>query len=181
MFVVIEGIDGTGKTTLARSLSKRGFKVTQEPYLDITREILSRTKDPLAKELVFYLDRLYHLEKVILPMQGSTIISDRYKYSQISYAYARYGDGELYQWVVSLNKNLPDPDMVFLLDIPPEEALVRKPEIADDARPYGEPREFFDRVREKYLALADENWVIIKANKSRDKILREVLDCLSKC
>ncbi len=182
MFVALEGIDGSGKTTLARSLANRGYSVTMEPFADVTKEILSRIQEPVAKELVFYLDRLYHLEKVILPQlrTGMTTITDRYKHSQVAYAYARYGEGDVYRRVLELNSGLPDPDLVLFLDVPPRTALERKPGIARDAGPCGSPEEFFMRVRDKYLSMADERWVVIDANKSRKKILHEVLDRLSK-
>ncbi len=180
MFVALEGIDGSGKTTLARALLDRGYSVTREPFSEVTREILSILREPLAKELVFYLDRLYHLEKVIKPRRTKGIITDRYKYSQIAYAYARYGDSSLYRRVLKLNADLPDSDLVVFLDISPEEALKRKPGIAEDARPYGKPEEFFMKVREKYLSMADEHWIRINAERSRENILKEVLNCLSK-
>lgn len=180
MFVALEGIDGSGKTTLARALAERGYSVTREPFSEVTNEILATIQDPLAKELVFYLDRLYHLEKVINPQRRDGIISDRYKHSQIAYAYARYGEGRLYRRVLELNEELPEPDLVVFLDISPEKALLRKPGIAEDAEPYGDPQRFFGRVREKYLSMAGRGWVRIDAEKSREEILRDVLNCLSK-
>jgi dTMP kinase len=180
MFVALEGIDGSGKTTLIKALREQGYTVTREPYLDVTKEILATVKEPLATELVFYLDRLYHLERVINPKRDINIITDRYKHSQIAYAYARYGETKLYSRVLTLNDTLPDPDLILLLDVPPKEALRRKPSIARDAGPYGDPLIFFSKVREKYLSMMDESWILINAHKSKERILEEVLECLSK-
>jgi dTMP kinase len=182
MFVALEGIDGSGKTTLAKSLAEKGYHVTMEPFSDVTKEVLSLIQEPLARELVFYLDRLYHLEKVIKPQRdaGMTTVTDRYKHSQIAYAYARYGEGEIYRRVLELNSGLLDPDIVLFLDVSPHTALERKPGIARDAEPYGNPEEFFRKVRDKYVSMADERWTFIDAEKPRETILREVLDCLSK-
>lgn len=179
MFVALEGIDGCGKTTLAKNLAKEGYLVTQEPYLELTKEVLASTKNDEARELAFYVDRLYHLEKVIIPNLERGIITDRYKHSQIAYAYARYGDGELYEMVLSLNKGLLEPDLVIFLDLSPAEALRRKPSIAKDAMPYGKHEIFFNKIREKYLDMFDKNWRKIDAGKSRREILEEALKSIS--
>jgi dTMP kinase len=179
MFVALEGIDGCGKTTLARALAKKGFHVTQEPYLSLTKEVVSGTKNNEARELAFYVDRLYHLEKVIVPNLKTGVITDRYKHSQIAYACAKYSGGEMYEKVESLNRDLLEPDLVLFLDIKPEEALRRKPSMVADAEPYAktypDPRAFFDQIRKKYLDLEEDNWKRIDAGKSREKILKEAL------
>jgi dTMP kinase len=179
MFVALEGIDGSGKTTLAKNLAAKGFLVTQEPYLKLTREVLASTRNDEARELAFYVDRLYHLEKVIIPNLERGVITDRYKYSQIAYAYARYGENELYRRVVELNSTLLEPDLVIFLDLSPEEALRRKPGIAEEAERYGSPKVFFGKVREKYLDMLGENWIRLDAEKSKQEVLREALECLS--
>lgn len=182
-FVAIEGIDGCGKTTLAKALAKKGFYITQEPYLRLTKEMVAETRNDDARELAFYVDRLYHLEKVIIPKLKTGIITDRYKYSQIAYAYARYSGGEMYKKVEGLNQGLLEPDLVIFLDIKPEEALRRKPSMAADAEPYlntySDPVAFFRAVREKYLELEGENWRRIDAEKSKKEILMEALKSVS--
>lgn len=183
MFVALEGIDGCGKTTLARALAKKGFHVTQEPYLSLTKEVVAGTKNDEARELAFYVDRLYHLEKVIIPNLKTGVITDRYKYSQIAYAFARYSGGEMYETVESLNRDLLEPDLVVFLDIEPEEALRRKPSMVADAKPYmrtyPDPLAFFSMVRKKYLELEGNNWRRIDAGKSREEILEGVLKAIS--
>ncbi|MDP6613276.1 MAG: dTMP kinase [Candidatus Hydrothermarchaeota archaeon] len=179
MFIALEGIDGCGKTTLAGALAKKGFQVTREPYLSLTKKVVAGTKNNEARELAFYVDRLYHLEKVIIPKLKTGVITDRYKYSQIAYAYARYSGGEMYEKVESLNHNLLEPDLVLFLDIEPEEALRRKPSMVVDAKPYRKtypnPRAFFSVIRKKYLDLEGDNWKRIDAEKNREKILEEAL------
>jgi|GEM_PF-5282643 len=166
MFIALEGIDGCGKTTLAKELAKKGYIVTQEPFLSCTAEVISKTKNPETRELAFYIDRLYHLEQFIIPNLNKTVITDRYKYSQIAYAYARYRDSEIYDRVVELNKKLLEPDIVILLDLPAADALARKPVQAID---------FLEIVRKKYLEMADGRWFIIDARQGKKEILSEVL------
>ena len=74
--------------------------------------------------------------------------------------------------------------MVLFLDIKPEESLLRKPGIINDASPYlkisSNYTDFFNRIKEKYMDLQSENWKVIDANNSKEKILEEALKLLSK-
>ncbi len=178
MFIALEGIDGCGKSTLAKELAKK-YVVTQEPFLSCTTEVISKTKNPDIRELVFYVDRLYHLEQFIIPNLNKTVITDRYKYSQIAYAHARYSGSEIYEKVIELNEKLLEPDIVILLDLPAADALARKPKIKEDISSFLKPAqsavEFLELVREKYLEIADERWYIIDARQEKKEILLEVL------
>jgi thymidylate kinase len=80
---------------------------------------------------------------------------------------------------VELNSTLLEPDLVIFLDLSPEEALRRKPGIAEEAERYGSPEVFFGKVREKYLDMLGENWIRLDAEKSKQEVLREALECLS--
>ncbi len=184
MFIALEGIDGCGKSTLAKELAKRGYMVTQEPFLSCTAEVISKTKNPEIRELAFYVDRLYHLEQFIIPNSNKTVITDRYKYSQIAYAYARYSGSEIYERVIELNEKVLEADIVILLDLPAADALERKPEmdISSFLKPAQSAVEFLEVVREKYLEMANERlrkqdslWFIIDARQEKKEILSEVL------
>ena len=185
MFIALEGIDGCGKSTLAKKLAKKGHTITQEPFLSCTAEVISKTKNPEIRELAFYVDRLYHLEQFITPNSDKTVITDRYKYSQIAYAYARYFGSEIYEKVVELNKKILEPDIVILLDLPAADALARKPKIKKDISSFLKPAqsalEFLEAVRQKYLEIANERlrkqepWFIIDARQEKKEILSEVL------
>lgn len=184
MFVALEGIDGCGKTTLAKELKKRGYTITQEPFLECTREIIAKTGDPETRETAFYVDRLYHIEQFILPKlkKGGTVVTDRYKYSQIAYAFARYRGTKIYERALALNKNLLEPDIVIFLDISPELALERKPSLESDAKPFlkkgQSATEFLGLVRKKYTEMKDGRWVSISAEKSKKEILGEVIKAI---
>jgi len=135
-FIVIEGIDGAGKSTQARLifnyLKKRRKKVhlTSEPTNYIIGGLIKSclTHDwktsPECLQLLFSADRAYHLEKEILPLlkKGVTIISDRYLFSTIAYGALEIRD---FDWLLGLNKNFLLPDLTFFLKISPKEALRR--------------------------------------------------------
>jgi len=113
LLVAIEGIDGAGKTTIAKllawKLQDHGVKVTltKEPRDPcITSHIDGITRkggNPIAEALLFAADRMIHYYTLIQPalQRGEVVISDRYKLSSIAYQSAR---GAPRAWVKEINK-----------------------------------------------------------------------------
>ncbi len=135
MFIVFEGLDGSGLSThsklLVEWLKSRGYNAvyTKEPtpnspVAGIIREYLSRPEpldDMLA--LLFALDRLWHLrEDPCLPgrgvlgalKSGFIVVSDRYKYSSIAYQGSTLG----VDWVEMVNSKAIEADLIVYLDVP---------------------------------------------------------------
>lgn len=199
MFIVFEGIEGSGKSTQALMLYNRlrssGIDVilSKEPGgtrigEEIRRILLSPFSEisPLTELLFFLADRNEHIEKVIKPAlkYGKIVISDRYYYSTIAYQIGGRGMEE--NIVIKLNqmvvKNII-PDVVIYLDIPPEVGLLRKRKTDDRTdRIEMESLEFHNRVREEYIKLSkkEKNFITIDATKSPEKIHNEILKNLSK-
>jgi dTMP kinase len=139
LFVVLEGIDGAGKTTqarlLAEALSARGYAVvlTREPadgprgrelraYLDGPGPRLS----PAQELALFVDDRREHVARVIRPAlaQGRVVICDRYYHSSVAYQGALGLDPED---IMGLHEDFaPRPDLIFILTIPPSIARQRR-------------------------------------------------------
>ena len=141
ILIAIEGIDGSGKTTLARdltqSLSAQQFPVvlTKEPggsaVGKLLREILQTQQVPLtpkAEYLLFAADRAQHFHEVIIPAlnRNNIIISDRMADSSV--VYQGYGRGLEIDIIKTVNRWAMDaiePDLVFYLRISPEKARER--------------------------------------------------------
>lgn len=177
IFLTLEGLDGSGKTTqaqlLAQFLEGKGIRVrlTREPGggLKGVRDLLLRKAlSPEAEYLLFSADRAEHVRKVILPTleEGHFVISDRYLDSSL--AYQGYGRGLSLSWLLEVAKEVTlglKPHLTFLLDLPPEEALRR---VVTPDRLEGEGLEFFRRVRQGYLELAQaepERFLIVDATR----------------
>lgn len=142
LFIVLEGIDGSGTTTqlglLDRHLQGRGRPVhpTREPSGGpvgrLLREILlgghrlpdGAPADGLAMALLFAADRRDHLSREIEPAlaAGSDVVSDRYLLSSLAYQ-AQEAERD---WVATLARDLRAPDLTLLLDLPVAVAAERR-------------------------------------------------------
>jgi dTMP kinase len=128
LFIVFEGIDGTGKSTqlhlLAEKLRKLGYAVvatrepTDGPYGQKIRELFSdRGAVSREEELeLFIADREQHVKQVIAPAlaDGCVVICDRYYLSTVAYQGANGMDQEQ---ILKKNENFPAPDLAIILEI----------------------------------------------------------------
>jgi len=179
--VALEGIDGAGNTTqaelLAKWLKRRGMEVllTKEPTKGaVGRLIRARLKrgikDPLVDALLFAADRAEHVAKVIAPgmRQGLIVVTDRYVESSVAYQGAEGADPS---WVEAVNSFAPRPDLTIILDVPPSQALARKP----GPREGFEDEAFLLKVRELFRLRAEEKgYVLVDASKGIDEVHQEV-------
>jgi len=183
VFIVVEGIDGAGKTLHSRNLCfqihKKGFDVryTAEPSDDfigrlIREEFLHRRKiAPEVEALLFAADRYQHIRKEVSPMlkQGCIVISDRYYYASIAYQGAQGVDME---WIRYINNFAPKPDLAIYLDVPADVALSR----IHRSKSVMEKIELEKKVREIYLDLAKKNELTyLDGNQSIEAVDKEML------
>jgi len=186
LFLTLEGLDGSGKTTqaglLRAFLEERGLRVvlTREPGggLPSVRDLLLGGElSPEAEYLLFSADRAEHVRRVILPSleRGAWVVSDRYLDSSL--AYQGFGRGLPLAWLLEVAKEATlglTPRLTFLLDLPPEEALRR---VKDPDRLEREGLAFFQRVREGYLFLAEREphrFVVLDARRSVAEVAEEI-------
>lgn len=194
-FITFEGIDGSGKSTQARRLaaaleaSGADVVLTREPggspgAEEIRRLLVEGDPDrwsPETEILLFTAARRDHLEKTILPAlnRGATVISDRFADSTRIYQGAARGD--LRALVDRLHSEVigKEPDLTFVIDMPPEAALSR-----GLARKSGEDRfedmglEFQVRLRQGFLDLAREAHArcrLIDGNRDPETVAADIM------
>jgi dTMP kinase len=202
-FIVFEGLDGSGKSTLMKRLSqtlkerKIDHDLTREPggteLGDKLRELIL-AKGPNAPtsraELLMYeASRAQLVETWILPRlkQGRWILSDRYAASSIAFqAGGRSIDETDVIWLNGFATFDLQPDLYILLDVTVEESKRRRQNRQDSTgdaedRIEAEKDDFHMRVRDGFLKLAKNNpkqWFVLSAELSTEKMLEQVLQRL---
>jgi len=203
LFITLEGVEGSGKSTQAASLGytlrreHRPVTVTHEPGGTRAGEaIRSIFLDPavsleVAAELLLVLaDRAQHVRQKLRPRlaAGEIVISDRYSDSTI--AYQGYGRGFDLKLLGDLNRLASDalkPDVTLVLDLPIEIGLERTRARVQGAtrapdRFEGEALEFHRRVREGFLAIAraePDRVLVIDATRPLEVVHQDILNAVS--
>jgi dTMP kinase len=166
LLITIEGIDGSGKSTLVsalrESLADLDPVFTREPGStwvgDAVRRAIAEQADPVTEALLFVADHAAHLGQVVRPAlaEGRLVISDRYTDSRYAYQ-AVMLEGKVPDpagWLRTLHRGWTIvPDRTFLLLVPVEEAIRRLPQ--DRGREHFEDGPFLEKVQKNYLAFAE--------------------------
>jgi len=189
--IVVEGIDGTGKTTLARNiylrLKNKGFPAmftfepTDGPWGKKLRRSFSAPGrlTPQEELELFHKDRKEHVEKTIRPSleQGEIVICDRYYFSTMAYQGARGLDPEA---IRKTNETFaPVPDRVLLLELDPEAAIKRIREGRGELPDNFEQLEYLKKVVGVFKSLSDQFIVRIDADLPPEELLNSAWDRIS--
>ena len=190
LFVTFEGVEGSGKTTVAKAIAEnlrqKGLTVvvTAEPGTTSVgrqiRQLLATVDERTAwtETFLFLADRAEHVAKVIKPAleRGEIVLCDRFTDSTI--AYQGFGLGLPLEWLTQLNSIATNglvPDLTLLLDIDPEIGLKRSQrETVFERRSL----DFHQRVRWGYLWLAKQEphrVKLIDASQPLESVLTQAL------
>ena len=193
-FIVIEGLEGAGKTTakeaiieVLKRLDIHDILLTREPggtpLAEKLRDLIkSETEEmitPKAELLMLYAARIQLVENVLQPAlkAGKWVIGDRHDLSSQAYqGGGRQLDSRL---LASLKKQILGdfkPDLTLYLDISPEVGLARARGRGELDRIEKQNMAFFDRTRAHYLALVkqDPNAVVIKAEQPLVQVTQDI-------
>ena len=187
-FIVLEGGDGAGKTTQARSLHSAlrhmGYKVhsTAEPSRStagrlIRRRVLHGPKaSPEVEALLFAADRFLHLESEILPVlaDGKIVVCDRYMYASFAYQGAQGMDS---RWLREINRFAVKPDLALYLDVPAETGMSR----IRRKKSVLEKLELQRHVRDEYLKLVQGGELtLVDSIQPTAKVAESILDLVKR-
>lgn len=181
ILIVLEGIDGTGKSTQAKRLGEwftsQGREVvlsrepTAGPWGAKVRESAATGRLSPEDELQYFLnDRRQHVEELIAPSltAGKVVILDRYYFSTMAYQGARGFDPNEIR--LKNEAFAPVPDLLFIMDLDVDNALARIGARGDIANEF-EKRENLERCREIFLSLKDEPFVrVIDSSGTLDEV-----------
>jgi dTMP kinase len=190
IFIVIEGLDGSGKTTQATLLANRLSQsytvlLTAEPSRGkigtfIREGCLYEDKrlPTEAEALLFAADRIEHLQKELRPAleDGKLVICDRYVYSSLAY---QGSAGLSLDWIKTINARALQPDFSIFIDVPPERVLER----LQRKKSVMETLETQLKVREVYLKFVDKGELFrVDGDKTKgvvaDMLFAKVLELL---
>ena len=184
IFICVEGLDASGKTThahkLVRSLLERGYEAlyTTEPSSGqigkfVRTYILQRQKriPTIVEALLFAVDRADHVERTIRPAikEGKIVVSDRYVYSSLAYQGAM---GLNLDWIEEINRFAISPDLAIYIDIPPEvviKRLRRKKSVMENLQTQRKVRKIYMRL------VKDGRLVLIDADRAKHEVAKDVL------
>ncbi|GGM68932.1 thymidylate kinase [Thermogymnomonas acidicola] len=194
MFIAVEGIDGSGKTTLAKGLERelgRTHRVflTKEPTNSsiLDRESVNTPADALSLFFLFVHDRFMHQDIIERKIgEGYVVISDRYDLSSFCYQgppmEVLFGSMEAtLDWMVSVSRVIRViPDITFLIDVDVDTALERLS--IRRTRSAFESRALLERVRSYYLHMAGmrRDCVVLDGKVGKGELLRKAVDEVSR-
>jgi len=184
VLIVVEGIDGTGKTSLATALAENLSRIF--PRVILTAEP-SKFQTRLPREVfehdiaLMAMDHAIHLGRIVLPalMAGNIVVSDRWSWSCYAYqGFDRYNLNLVRETYESWDYQ---PDLTILLDMPIQAAMERIRKRGYSAEKY-EGEATLITAAERYKQLLTPDWLIIDAtrpfkevfNKALDRAIREI-------
>lgn len=199
-FIVFEGPDGSGKTTILNNVEKFlreeniDFVITREPggpkiSENIRDILLSNDNSEMSartEALLYSASRAQHVDEVIKPNleKGVLVISDRFVLSSL--AYQGFGRELGYENVKMINDFATDnlsPDYTFFFNVDPITVLKRKRNNFVTDRLENESNSYHNRVYYGYQEImkrSDDNLIIIDASKSIEEVTNQTLDMLKK-
>jgi dTMP kinase len=196
LFISLEGIEGTGKSTQSRLLGEalkahdHKIVLTVEPggteisrhIREVLLDVRHTAMDSMTELLLYAAARRQHIQEVIIPAlnEGKIVITDRFSDSTMAYqGYARGLDKDL---ITSLDKTVTGsmrPDLTILLDMDPATGLERNRNANKVDRLELEALEFHQKVRDGFLMIAKQEpdrIKIINADASPQDIHKQIIE-----
>ena len=192
-FIVVEGLDGSGKNAqiefLVDYLKKIGKEViiTREPTLDsqsgrkIKQALQQEIKfEPLELQSLYVQDRKEHLENKVIPAlkEGKLVVSSRYVFSTFAYGASNGLDIDL---LIKMNDNFLLPDLTIIIDVSPESCMER-------IENRGEPKELFEKIEKltkvnefyKKIPKMFENIFVVNGENTIEEVFGDIKILLDK-
>lgn len=190
-FIVVEGLDGAGKTSNIRNVENKfshgdvahfvASEYVDSRFCNSVRELLNHQDpqlDPVSETLAFYVARIEHTQKILAPYldSGTHVICDRYYHSTMAYQSIKLPKARVQAVHDMVKDRLREPDLILFYDIPVDvyENRVRlRGKSLDKIESRG--LEYFTRVRANFheLAANDTRFRILNASAPLEDVFAE--------
>ena len=134
LFIVFEGVDGSGKSSQLRAIEKLliengdAVTTTREPNGKIREMLMDEQMDKTTETLLFFADRCRNLKEVVLPAleRGEIVLCDRYTLSSMVYQGLEGGQQKLVKRLIKEMNQIVTPDLIIFIDVDAEESFARR-------------------------------------------------------
>ncbi|KAI8389479.1 thymidylate kinase-like protein [Blakeslea trispora] len=185
LFIVVEGCDRSGKTTqcdiLVNKLNRQGIDTELVKFPDRTTQTgkmidsylqQKSDLDDHAIHLLFSSNRWEAMKDLKDKLnQGKTLVVDRYAFSGVAFSSAKGLDLD---WCKHPDVGLLRPDLVLFLDLNIDEAEKR----GGFGEERYEKRDLQIKVREQFFKLKDDDWKLIEACQSKEKVEQDIWETI---
>ncbi|MEM4314675.1 MAG: dTMP kinase [Thermoplasmata archaeon] len=188
LFITLEGIDGSGKTSIAKKLANfyeengKNVFLTEEPtklIMDV-KSLIEKDLDVFSRIFIFMADRVEHIKLIKEKISsGYIVICDRYVDSTLAYQGAILknilnGNENAYNYMMNIYRPFSlEPDKIIYLDVDPRKGIERKDK---NKREYFEKLEYLKEVRNYYIYLSKiRNYIVIDSNNSLENVWNELM------
>ncbi len=188
MIIVIEGNDQAGKKTQAellnKELHKRGIETRMFSFPDYTTDVGKLLKKYLKEDkygsehMIHYLmaaNRHERRNDLVWGVNGVSIVN-RYTPSNLVYGAVNAFDPD---WIKSLDKGIPEPDLVIVLDIDGDTSFGRKKHNRDMFEKDHEKCKYISSTY-RYMAV-DYGWKIVDGEGTKEEVHKRVMKIIDKC
>lgn len=191
--ITLEGIDGSGKSTITERLmnhpSLSNVVFTREPTKNwigkAVEQAIHSDTDQIAEFFLFTSDHAEHISKTIYPAleNGKNVISDRYLDSRCAYQGVTLSEKfeDPIKWVQKIHDGWTIiPDLTIFLDIDPEFAIERCGNRGEQTK--FEKMEFLQQVYDNYQRLMKDNperFVVVDSNQPIEEVEKDVVDIIT--
>ncbi|MCX6765546.1 MAG: dTMP kinase [Candidatus Moranbacteria bacterium] len=193
LFIVFEGLDGSGQTTqinlLEKYLKLKGKKVhmTAEPSSSLIggliRAVLTHhwKLSNTGLQLLYCADRAHHLETEVYPAlaKGNIVLSSRYFFSTIAFGSLNNDT----RWLEKINEKFPKPDVTFFINVSPKECIKRL-DLSRFRKEIFEKEEKMGKVLRTYIKIGKnkkyKNFFTINGEQPVEKISQDVIKIIDK-
>lgn len=197
-FIVFEGSDGSGKTTILKNVKKYlddnniDYVLTREPggtkisekIRDLVLSNENKEMGDRTEALLYAASRAQHVKEIIKPNleKGRLVISDRFVMSSLAYqGYGRQLGADQVKMINDFAIDSTKPDYTIFFNVDPITVLERKRANVEADRLENEEESYHQRVYNGYQDLLDDeslNLIVIDASKSIEEVTKATIEKL---